>query len=336
MITEERQPGHGSRPELKDLKNMSEMEFYKSSHRETEYGIFFIDPATGEELPLDRLPDFLAQEKDLNDGYEFLKMFNEKFNLEVFFAPHYENAPEQLDYFESKVNESDIVLFEGVSWADKDRKMLNDLSFSRGDIDRNVLRDYTIYINSAGQQEYGDTTQTQKLTAINKSKKHISFFDIKKLDNNNPDDDKFGIRRQILGTHKMTERMKKLNVTDKPNPAEAKIDLDTDIDAQIICSEAMREWYMTAATGHEIGELCQKNSELLEKLKAGNLKVLMLVGASHGDLVRKFKTAGVEVKFTAPTRTEEESKSANGQMPKWIAQGFIDKEELRRFNTPTT
>jgi len=311
----------------RDVKRMSAFEFNKALHRDTGYACFFTDPSTGEDLPLDRLPDFLLQDKDLKTGYEFLKEFHLHIDIQIIFAGHKPNSPEELGDeqfgFETRVKESDIVLFEGVSWRQKEKELLNDLSAGKT-VDNNELTAYTAYQDVDGKIKPGNTLKLRELNAISRTGVKVSFYDVE--DKN----DEFGIRSQIIGNTEFTEIVRNAPVIDQGNKMqgeEAEVAKNIALATQIISLEALREWYMLTNAGYQIAEACHNNPDLLKKLGREKIKTLMLVGESHRDLVRKFEAVGVSISSDSPTETSDNP--VNQKISKWLAQGFIDKEELK-------
>ncbi len=313
--------------EKKDVKRMSAFEFNKALHRDTGYACFFTDPSTGDDLPLDRLPDFLQQDEELKTGYDFLKEFHPHIDIQIIFAGHKPNSPEELGDeqfgFEARVKESDVILFEGVSWRQKEKELLNNLSAGKT-VDNNDLTAYTAYQDDDGKIKYGNTLKLRELNAISRTGAKVSFYDVEDKD------DAFGIRSQIIGNTEFTETVRNAPVIDQGNKiqgAEAEAAKNIALATQVVSLEALREWYMLSNAGYQIAEACQNNPDLLQKLGREKVKILMLVGESHRDLVRKFEAIGVSVSSDSPTGTSENP--INQKIAKWLSRGFIDKEELR-------
>lgn len=313
--------------EKRDVKRMSAVEFNDALHRDTGYAYFFTDPSTGENIPLERAPDFLLQDEELKTGYEFLKEYGKHLDIQIIFASHSPNSPEDLGNeqfdFEARVKKSDVFLLEGVEWEQKQKEMLNDLSSGRR-IDSNDLGEYTSYKTKDGKIKYGNTSTLRILNAISRSKVKVSFYDIE-----NKDDD-FGIRQQIIGNTKFADTLANTKfVGEDTEMQEKEVELLRNIalSKQIISLETLREWYMVSNAGYQIAEACQNDPELIQKLGVEKVKVLMLVGESHRDLVRKFDAVGVSVSFDTPNETPQNP--TNEKIPKWLSQGFIDRNELK-------
>lgn len=66
---------------------------------------------------------------------------------------------------------------------------------------------------------------------------------------------------------------------------EAEIAKSIAVDKEIVCLEALREWQMVCNTGLQVGEILQNNPDLFAKVGVEKLKVLMVVGKSHKDLI---------------------------------------------------
>lgn len=311
-------------PERRNMKRMSPEEFSMATKKYTTLATYFMDPMTGERLPANRPPDCVLQDKEYHDGYEFLKQFGDRVDLEVMLAPHTPNKPDEnfgdrsFD-FEGRVKAADIVLFEGMYWMQKDKDLLNAIS-SKGAsrLSSQELQDVTSYVD-------GNTSHVRKLNAINGTGAKISFYDIEQKD------DESGIRKQLLENinfHKKIQSLPVKNATEE----EAKIALDMAQTKEITATSAIREWCMVAGAGYQIGEFCQNNQDIQRKFVDGNIKVLMVVGASHKDLIRKFKTTAVSVEASSPVDPNKVENPLNKKLPEWIAQGFIDNLELKRLS----
>jgi hypothetical protein len=311
-------------PERRNMKSMSPEEFSMAIKKYTTLATYFMDPMTGERLPANRPPDCVLQDKEYHDGYEFLKQFGDRVDLEVMLAPHTPNKPDEnfgdrsFD-FEGRVKAADIVLFEGMFWKQKDKEMLNALS------SKEILQLSPQQRKDVITYEGGDTSLMRKLDAINGSGAKISFYDIEQKD------DESGIRKQLLENinfHKKIQSLPVKNATEE----EAKIALDMAQTKEITATSAIREWCMVAGAGYQIGEFCQNNQDIQRKFVDGNIKVLMVVGASHKDLIRKFKTTAVSVEASSPVDPNKVENPLNKKLPEWIAQGFIDNLELKRLS----
>lgn len=310
--------------ELRDMKRMSPEEFSQAMKRHTPYAMYFTDPTTGEILPTHRPPDCVLQDQEYHDGYEFLKEFGERVNLEVMLAPHTPNKPDEnfgdgAFNFEGRVKAADIVLFEGMFWMQKEKELLNTVS-SKGalQLSPQELQGVTSYV-------VGDTSLVRKLNAISGTGAKISFYDIEQRD------DESGIRKQMLENMKFYKTLLAGRVEDATEE-EAKLALDMAGTREITASSAIREWCMVAGAGNQIAEFCQKDLDIQRKFMEGNVKVLMVVGASHKDLIRKFKTTAANVKMSSPVDPNKAENPLNKKMPDWIAQGFIDNAELKRLS----
>lgn len=164
----------------------------------------------------------------------------------------------------------------------------------------------------------------RELNAINRSNAKISFYDIEDRDND------FGIRQQIHDNVKFAKMLANANfVGEDAEMKEEEVELLRSIalSKQVISLEALREWHMVSNAGYQIAEACKSDPKLIQKLGGGKVKVLMLVGQSHQDLVRKFEASGVSVSFGMPG--EATKNPINEKIPKWLSQGFIDKKELK-------
>lgn len=113
------------------------------------------------------------------------------------------------------------------------------------------------------------------------------------------------------------------------SPEEAKLAKDMMMSKEIIPTEAIREWCMVAGAGNQIGDLCTNDPAIQRKFLESKLKVLMVVGKSHKDLIRKFKTTTVKVTASSPAG---ESAPIDQKMSEWVAQGFIDNAELKSLS----
>ena len=88
---------------------------------------------------------------------------------------------------------------------------------------------------------------------------------------------------------------------------------------------------MVSSAGYQIAEMCSNNPILKQKFASERIKVAMLVGESHRDLIRKFTELGVSVSFSSPGgRTSDNP--ANQKIEKWLSQGYIDTQELEEVS----
>lgn len=326
---EQRNDSPTSAIDKRNVKTMSPSEFSQAIKRDVGYATFFTDPMTGERLSVNHPPDFLLQDPELKSGYEFLTQLGQHLDLEVMLAPHNPNRPDEnfgsreFD-FEGKVKGSDVVLLEGVAWQQKEKDMLNALSSKDGlPVDPDVITKYTAFNGANGTQEYGDTSKLRELNAISRSGAKISFYDVEKKD------DETGIRNQIIGNLDFLEVVKSAPVVGAQG-REAEIAKSIAVDKEIVCLEALREWQMVCNTGFQVGEILQNNPDLLAKVGVEKLKVLMVVGKSHKDLIRKFGKSGVQARASSPEGSP--TSPANEKISEWLAQGFIDNAELKSLN----
>jgi hypothetical protein len=326
---EQRNDSPTSAIDKRNVKTMSPSEFSQAIKRDVGYATFFTDPMTGERLSVDRPPDFLLQDPELKSGYEFLTQLGQHLDLEVMLAPHNPNRPDEnfgnreFD-FEGKVKGSDVVLLEGVAWQQKEKDMLNALSSKNGlPIDSDVITKYTAFKGANETVEYGDTSKLRELNAISRSGAKISFYDVEKKD------DETGIRNQIIGNLDFLKVLQQAPVVGVEG-REAEIAKSIAVDKEIISLEALREWQMVCNTGFQVGEILQNNPDLLAKVGVEKLKVLMVVGKAHKDLIRKFGKSGVQAKASSPDGYA--LSSSTEKISEWLAQGFIDNTELKRLN----
>lgn len=185
---EQRREVSPSSPERRNLKGMNRFEFSQALKRNTQLATYFTDPTTGERIPNNRPPDCVLQDQEFKDGYNFLKEFGDKVDLEVMLAPHRKNRPDEnfgdasFD-FEGRVRDADIVLLEGFGWTQKQKDLLNTLSVGGG-LAAN-REDLVTYIND-------DSSKVREVNAINKTGKKIAFFDVENKD------DEVGVRQKII------------------------------------------------------------------------------------------------------------------------------------------
>jgi len=307
-------------PERRNLKRMNQFEFSQSLKRNTLLATYFTDPTTGERTPTNRPPDCVLQDQEFKDGYDFFKEFGDRVNLEVMLAPHRKNSPEEnfgdasFD-FEGKVRDADIILFEGLGWTQKEKDLLNTLS-TAGETATNE-QDLLAYIDN-------DTSKIRRLRAINETGKKIGFFDVENKD------DEIGIRQKIIeNSAYLNTVLAVAPVVDGLSPEEAKLAKNMQMAKEIVPLEAIREWCMVAGAGNQVTGLITSDQAVQRKFLDSKLKVLMVVGKSHKDLIRKFKTTTVKVSSSSPAG---ESAPIDEKWSEWVAQGFIDNAELKRLS----
>jgi hypothetical protein len=322
----------GFRPEHNNVRDTSRKltahEFFAATCKQERDRTTFIDPTTREILATDTLPNFLLRDSNLRDGYDFLKEFGKSIDIQILFARHDADRPDVLGdttfNFEGRVQTSDIVLLEGLGWNEAVQQMLQALSH-RLDVSEAVLHHYLFsdgHDTSTNPSETINQYKLREVQAIAKSGKHISFYDV---DNSS---DQFHIREQLIeGAAFTTHLSETLQPPQNIPEEEAKKVKDLGIAKQIFALEAIREWFMVANTGYQVAIACQNNPDLMEKLAQGNLKVLMVVGESHRDIVRKFQTAEVTATPESPLPASEQSI----YMQKFLSQGYATTADLREF-----
>lgn len=227
--------------------------------------------------------------------------------------------------FEGRIKRSDVVLLEGLNWAEESEQMLNDVSFSRP-TNMQALDNFVSWEDEQGERHVGNTYAVRKLSALQGTNKHIAYFDIEKVKNDDLENDPHGIRSKLHTAHDFGESLLTAHV-DGVQAEEAKLAQSMARTKHITAFEAIREWYMVAQAGLKLAEFCENKPDLLQKLREGALQAVMVVGDTHRDLIRKFQTTGIrtEASFASPPTTN----AANRQIPQWISQGYIDADELR-------
>ncbi len=298
------------------------LKFHNSIQRRVGDKIYFLDPLTGEPLPTDRFPDFLAQDEELAFGHNFLNEFGQLMNTEIVFSRHVEaeDLGDEEYNFEDKVKQSDIVLLEGAYFTKDIQSILKKVA---SETDTLTEEEFELLKKYQGTNSFTNRV----LEAINGTGVEVAFSDVEDRE------DKHHIRKKILGQMRFLDTVKDSPTINTGNSRETELAKSVAEDTAIMACEAIREWFIVANTGYQIAEACTEDPVLQKKLIDKTLKVLQIIGADHKDLVRKYSKVGVTPSFSSPDYKYTPNPLSQA-IPAWQAQGFIDVPELLRLSIP--
>jgi hypothetical protein len=310
-----------------DVRPMDKYEFFHATCRQEQDRVVFTDPTTREMVNTETLPNFLLRDQNLRTGYNFLQEFGSLLRVDTIFARHKSNEPEGLGdktfNFEGRVRNSDIVLLEGLGWNEELQRQLNNLSKGR-QISQEVIQSYLYHDDRSSKFTNQDINQyrLREIQAIANSSAHILFHDI------DDGEDLLFIRKQMIEASEFTTELDRIIETPSDLGSEERETIKSiTLAKQIFSLEALREWFMVANAGYQIAKACKQDPKLMQKLSDGDLTVMMIVGDSHYDIIRKFRTAQVEVTALYPRKRSLQSEF----MSNCLSQGYVTDRELRRF-----
>ena len=286
------------------------VDFYNHMQRRERDRVVFTDPGSGENIASELPPQFLNQDKKLQEGYGFLQKFGHLVNLEVILARHGDEDEaalgDQQFGFEERVRASDIFLLEGLGYTNQTEAMMSELSRSgqaEGDIEKWI-----------GKSLY----RLCEAQALQNSGVAVGFFDI----DNSPDE--YNIRQSLI---EVSELYNSIDSFEGDKVSKVKLKW-----IHTLSVEILREWFMVGNVGQAIAIRCQQDPKLHNKLLEGKLKVILTAGESHGDLVRKLRLYGIKVDASRPEQKESDD-FQNTMFPKWVEQGYISNDDLERLAT---
>ncbi len=320
---------NGQTPET----NVAEVyRFLNALHRSDAQKVTFTDPLTGEDLSPNSMPAFLSRDQELRQGQEFLSEFADRLDIQIVFAHHHPGnaaalGDEQFG-FEGRVGDSDLLLLEGFGWNQRQKELYNKLSaggMAPEEFDE-LISTYTAYLDEAGNRKAGGAYNVRKLNAIANARVAVSFFDVENKS------DPHHIRKSLLAADEVGSSLAANAravdaggvVTDDRTEAAKTRDIFRTIG--IAALESLREWVMVANTGYQIMKFVSESPAVIEKIRNQEIHVLLVAGDAHRDLERKFSTLGVAVAVAPATADVSQTTE---QIPRWLAQCYIPKQELK-------
>jgi hypothetical protein len=262
-------PDSNSEKGLSHDRLLSQAEWHNNSFRKIGNVYIFQEPLKKEQVSTNEPPSMFRQDDELSSGYNFLKKYGSKLNLDIFYSQHSEWNDLGGKDFEAKIKEADIYLLENAGWVANEQEGLDQLS-RRGRFSADNL-DTLDYIRRSNF--------TRRIaTAISSSGARISFFDV----NDAPDP----IRQGIIQQYELDESIQNSGLITDQEKKRALL-------LSMAANTVLREWFMVGMFGNQLERFSQEDQNLLDKLSKGKLKVLVTVGAAHRDLTRKFSRYGL-------------------------------------------